>query len=132
MSVKHFLLTLISMLSVDAVWLFSMKNVYDKWLSSFERVVNLPAAILVYIFIPFGLYFLVISKHFGNTPSKEILLGSFVYGICAYAVYDLTNLATLKNWSLTMTVVDIIWGGMLCTLVTFISLYLRAKISWLN
>jgi uncharacterized membrane protein len=38
------------------------------------------------------------------------LLGGCL-GLVAYGTYDLTNLATLKNWSRAMTVVDILWGG---------------------
>jgi len=127
--IKAFLTTFFVMLPIDVVWLFGMKGVYDKWLSGFERVLNLPAAFLVYIFIPFGLSYLVVSKYFGQIPSTQIILEAFVYGVCAYAVYDLTNLATLKNWSLTMTVVDIIWGGILCSLVTFLALILSNKIA---
>jgi len=33
-----------------------------------------------------------------------------LFGLITYATYDLTNLATLKNWSLAVTVVDLIWG----------------------
>lgn len=120
------------MLPIDIVWLFSMKGVYDKWLSGYERVLNFPAAFLVYIFIPFGLSFLVVSKHFGSSPSINILLEAFVYGVCAYAVYDLTNLATLKGWSISMTIVDVFWGGVLCTLTAFVALSLSSKIPWLN
>jgi uncharacterized membrane protein len=128
--IKAFLTTFLVLLPIDVVWLFGMKGVYDKWLSGFERVLNLPAAFLVYIFIPLGLSYLVISKYFGQTPNLQILSEAFIYGICAYAVYDLTNLATLKGWSITMTIVDIIWGGILCTLTAFIALYLSNKITW--
>jgi uncharacterized membrane protein len=36
-----------------------------------------------------------------------------LFGLIAYATYDLTNLATLKNWPLTVTVVDLGWGAVL-------------------
>lgn len=132
MFIKSFLTTFLVMLPIDVIWLFSMKNVYDKWLSGFDRVINFPAVILVYLFIPFGLSFLIVSKHFGNSPNIHILTEAFVYGVCAYAVYDLTNLATLKNWSIPMSVVDIVWGGVLCSITTFIALTLSNKIPWLN
>lgn len=40
-----------------------------------------------------------------------------LFGFFTYATYDLTNLATLRNWPVTVVVVDIAWGTVLCTLV---------------
>lgn len=125
--IKNFLITLLAMFPVDVVWLFLMKGTYDKWLMPFQRVFNVPAAILVYIFIPFGLFWLVINKNIGNGINTKVLFDAFIYGVCSYAVYDLTNIATLKNWSIQMTVVDIIWGGVLCTLTTVIALFIISK-----
>jgi len=126
---KTFLITFLVMLPLDAIWLFSMKNIYDKWLINFERVVNWPAVILVYIFIPLGLFWLVINKHVNDGPTTKALFDAFVYGVCAYAVYDLTNLATLKGWSIPMTVVDIVWGGVLCLTTAYFALMILQKIS---
>lgn len=117
------------MLALDAVWLVSMKNVYDKWLINFDRVFNIPAALLVYIFIPLGLFWLVISKNTTGGINSKVLVDAFVYGVCSYAVYDLTNLATLKNWPVTMTIVDILWGGTLCVLTTIVAITVLSKIS---
>lgn len=121
--IKTYLISLLVLFPIDAVWLTLTKKIYDNWLSPFERTLNIPAAILVYLFIPFGLVYLVISKYVGHTPNIKIILEAFVYGVCSYSVYDLTNLATLKNWSISMVVGDIIWGGVLCSLVTFLTLY---------
>lgn len=120
--------TFLVMLPIDIIWLLSMKKKYDTWMSGFERVLNIPAVILVYIFIPLGLSVLVVSKHFDKNPQFLIAaFEAFIFGISAYAVYDLTNLATLKGWPVTMTIVDIFWGGILCTLTTTISLLILQK-----
>ncbi|WKZ25717.1 MAG: DUF2177 family protein [bacterium] len=126
---KNLFITLLVMLPLDIIWLFLMKNTYDKWLVNFERVVNWPAVLLVYIFIPLGLFWLVISRHIDNGPTTKALIDAFVYGVCAYAVYDLTNLATLKGWSVQMTIVDIIWGGILCLTTAYFALTIIQKIS---
>ena len=120
--IKTYLVSLLVLFPIDLVWLTLTKKIYDNWLLPFERTLNIPAAILVYLFIPFGLSYLVISKNFGAGPNTKILLDAFVYGVCAYSVYDLTNLATIKNWSIQMVIVDIIWGGVLSIIVTFVSL----------
>lgn len=125
--IKTYLLSLLVLFPIDVVWLTLTKKIYDGWLSPFQRVLNIPAAALVYLFIPFGLVYLVIIKHIGQTPNTKILMEAFVYGVCSYSVYDLTNLATLKNWSVPMVVTDIIWGGVLCTMVTLFTLLIANK-----
>ncbi len=125
---KTYLISLLVLFPIDVVWLTLTKKIYDNWLSPFERVLNVPAAILVYLFIPFGLVYLVISRHIGESPNIKIIMDAFVYGVCSYSVYDLTNLATLKGWSVPMVITDIIWGGVLCSLVTLFSLVILQKI----
>lgn len=125
---KTYLISLLVLFPIDVVWLTLTKKIYDNWLSPFQRVLNVPAAILVYLFIPFGLVYLVISKHIGESPNIKIIMDAFVYGVCSYSVYDLTNLATLKGWSVPMVITDIIWGGVLCSLVTLFSLVILQKI----
>lgn len=125
---KSYLVSLLVLFPIDAVWLTLTKKIYNAWLSPFERVFNIPAAILVYLFIPFGLVYLVISKHVGSAPNMKIVMEAFIYGVCSYSVYDLTNLATLKGWSVQMVITDIIWGGILCSIVTVLSLIVLQKI----
>lgn len=125
---KSYVTSLLIMFPIDLIWLTLTKKVYDNWLSPFERVLNIPAAILVYLFIPFGLTYLVISRSSGDLPNSKVIMDAFVYGVCAYSVYDLTNLATLKGWSVPMVIVDIIWGGVLCSMVTYFSLLVLNKI----
>lgn len=125
---KSYIVSLLVLFPIDVVWLTLTKKIYDNWLSPFQRVLNIPAATLVYLFIPFGLVYLVISRHIGESPNSKIVLDAFVYGVCSYSVYDLTNLATLKGWSIQMVITDIIWGGVLCSLVTIFSLLILQKI----
>lgn len=126
--IKTYLISLLVLFPIDVVWLTLTKKIYDNWLSAFDRVLNIPAAILVYLFIPFGLVYLVIFKHAGEAPNLKIILEAFVYGVCSYSVYDLTNWATLKGWSVPMVITDIIWGGVLCSIVTIFSLLILQKI----
>ena len=59
--------------------------------------------------------------------SQAATLGA-LFGFFTYATYDLTNLATVKNWPLAIVVVDILWGVFLCAAVATLS-YAIAK--WL-
>jgi uncharacterized membrane protein len=48
------------------------------------------------------------------------------FGLVTYATYDLTNLATLKDWPLIITIIDLIWGTVLCGLVSLVTWWLRS------
>jgi uncharacterized membrane protein len=43
------------------------------------------------------------------------------FGLITYSTYDLTNLATIKDWPLTITIIDLIWGTFLGGLTSFLS-----------
>ena len=52
-----------------------------------------------------------------------------LFGIIAYATYDLTNLATLKAWPIQIVIIDIIWGGLLTLIVSLSGFYITKWIS---
>jgi uncharacterized membrane protein len=52
-----------------------------------------------------------------------VLINAALFGLFTYATYDLTNLATLKNWPITIVFVDIVWG-MVLSMITALSAYL--------
>ena len=89
-----------------------------------SSTVNWPAAIIFYlVFIVGILVFAVGPALKDNSPGKAVLLGA-LFGFFTYATYDLTNLATLKNWPVKVVVVDIAWGVVLCSSVALISTFL--------
>jgi len=108
-NLKTFIIFLPIFLGIDLIWLGKIsKSFYDKQFQAFERTLNWPAAILVYILIPLGILFFVLPKAAGN-PLLGLMWGA-IFGLVVYGVYDLTNLAILANWTLKLTVVDILWG----------------------
>ena len=121
---KDFFLTLAVFLGIDFLWLGVIaKNFYDKHLANFERAINWPAAVFVYLLIPLGIFLFVLPKADGN--AKLALFWGGLYGLIVYGVYDLTNLATLKNWSSAMVVVDMLWGAFICGLTSLIISFLN-------
>jgi uncharacterized membrane protein len=56
------------------------------------------------------------------------LLSGALFGLIAYATYDLTNLATIRDWPIIVTVVDMIWGAALCGGVAWASYVMSAKV----
>lgn len=116
---KTFFTTLVIFLGIDFIWLgLIAKNFYDRQLSPFARTLNLPAAFLAYLLIVFGIVFFVLPKASG--PSQALLWGA-LFGLIVYGVYDLVNLATLADWTLKMTVVDMLWGAFVCGTTSLIA-----------
>ena len=74
---------------------------------------NWYAAVPFYFLFLLGLTFFVIAPSVASSSlAKAVLMGAF-FGLIAYATYDLTNLATLKDWPLSVTLVDMVWGAFL-------------------
>jgi uncharacterized membrane protein len=119
-----YLLTLLVFFLIDMVWLgLVAKNFYRRYLGDMlSPKVNWPAAILFYLLFIAGLLLFVIEPAQGRAL-QALWKGAF-FGLIAYATYDLTNLATLENWPLMVTVVDLVWGTVLGAAVSFFSVTL--------
>ena len=102
-------------LIVDLVWLgLVAKSFYrDRIGSLMLDEINLPPAILFYGLYVAGIVIFAITPALHTGSWRTALLFGATFGLIAYATYDLTNLATLRNWSVAMTVVDIAWGSFL-------------------
>ena len=116
-----YLLTFVIFFVIDMVWLgLVAKNFYRRYLGELlSAKVNWPAAILFYLLFIAGLLLFVIAPAQGKAL-QALWKGAF-FGLIAYATYDLTNLATLSNWPLTVTLVDLVWGTILGGAVSFFS-----------
>jgi len=126
---KVFILTLPIVLAIDFVWIGVIAtNFYNTELGLLAKrsgeslAPNWPAAILVYILIVAGIVFFVWSRANGQVV-KGLLLGAF-FGLVVYGVYDLTNYATLVNWSIKMTIVDTLWGVIICGITGLIAVFI--------
>ena len=120
---KLYLATLAAFFAIDMLWLgLIARAFYRKHLGFLMRPSpNWAAAILFYlIFVAGILVFVVLPGLQASSLQKTLLLGAF-YGLVTYATYDLTNLATLKDWPLGMTIVDILWGGAINSVVTYVA-----------
>jgi uncharacterized membrane protein len=124
--IKTFLITLVVFMAIDMLWLgFAAQNIYQEKLGYILKTnVNWTAASLFYLLFIAGLIFFVINPALvKNSWTFALFVGGF-FGLITYATYDMTNLATLKNWPLSITVLDMIWGTFLCSLTSVISFFL--------
>ena len=118
--VKLYALTVPVFFAIDMVWLgLVARTFYKTRLASLLRTeVNWPAAFTFYfIYIAGILLFAVVPNLERGTLGRCMLWGG-LFGFFTYATYDLTNLATLKDWPLSVAIVDIVWGTVLCTAVS--------------
>lgn len=124
---KIYLSSVIIFSAIDFVWLsFIARNFYAKHIGFlFRPSPYIGAAVLFYLVYTGGLVLLVISPSLKEGSLTKAVLFGAVYGLCAYATYDLTNLATIKNWPTVVTIVDLIWGALITALVSFIIFQLR-------
>lgn len=114
-----FAVTLVSTAVIDYVWLGQiMKDFYVKELGK-AIVPNIPAAIGVYVAMVL-LVFIFVLPVAGPSYLRVIGFGA-LFGLLTYAFYDLTNLAILTTWSTRLAVVDIIWGTVLCAILSVIA-----------
>ena len=128
---KLFLVALPVFFIIDMIWLgFVARNFYKSQLGDLMiNQVNWVAAIIFYLIFIAGLVVFVIEPAVAKSSwQKALILGGF-FGFVTYATYDLTNLATLKNWPLVMTIVDLGWGTVLGAAVSSITYFAAAK--WL-
>ena len=121
-----YVLTFAVFFIIDMAWLgFVAKDIYKKYLGNLlSDNVNWAAAIIFYLLFVVGIFiFAIMPSVDKNSLQSAIILGA-LFGFFTYATYDLTNLATLKDWSLTIVFIDIIWGAVLTSIVSTAGFYI--------
>ena len=126
-----YLLTFVVFLVVDMLWLgIIAKNLYQKYLSDFlADDVNWTAAIIFYFIYVIGISIFAIYPAINKDSVFNAILMGALFGFFTYATYDLTNMATLKGWPLTIVFIDILWGSTLSAIVSFSGFHI---VKWIN
>lgn len=120
-----YLLTIPAFFVIDLVWLGLVASKFYKTQIGFILgPTNWTAAIIFYLLYILGIIIFAVHPALqAGSFTKAVLLGA-LFGFFAYATYDFTNLATVKDWPLLVTVVDLLWGTVLTSSVAAISYYL--------
>lgn len=102
----------VAFLIVDAIWLSTMADVLYRPLlgDKLEPQFKLAPAILFYLIYIAGIVYFAVQPALDNESLGKAALNGALLGLVAYATYDLTNHATLRDWPLALTVSDIPWG----------------------
>jgi len=121
----HFFITFIVFVTLDSIYLTSMKGYFDNQVKSIQGSIikmNLVPAVLCYISLVFGVYYFIIKE-------RKSLLDAFLLGLVIYTVYEFTNWALFKEWKPFTVVIDSLWGAILFTLTTAISYFIYGKLN---
>ena len=112
----QYLISAIIFVILDGTYLNLVKGYFNKQVKSIQGSdiqMNIVATGLVYVVLIYGLNYFIIRRN--KSVKEAALLGFFVY-----AVYELTNLALFKNWSIFTVIIDTLWGTVLFGLTTAI------------
>jgi len=117
-----YLLTIPVFFVIDMVWLgFVARGFYQDQIGHLMGPINWPAAVTFYLIYIVGIIIFAVAPALdAQSLSKAIMLGA-LFGFFTYATYDFTNLATLKDWPLTVVLVDVAWGAVLSGSVATVS-----------
>jgi uncharacterized membrane protein len=118
-----FLVAFAVFMVIDLIWLGVIAAPFYRNQIGFlmAKNVNWTAAILFYIIFIAAMVVFVIQPAIVNQSLMSAVLMGALFGLVTYATYDLTNLATLEGWPITLVIVDIIWGMSLSVLVSAIT-----------
>ena len=100
---------LILFLILDTFYLQAVKSRFSSLIRKIQKsemVVDIYAALACYLVMTFGFYYFIVKDN-------KSVLDAAILGFVIYAVFDLTNMAILKQWDLTLSIIDMLWGACL-------------------
>lgn len=114
-----YLVIFVTMLVVDMIWLRLIAvSVYEQGMGDLlAESPNLVAAAAFYLLFPVGLLVFGVVPAETSSIWKAAGMGA-LFGFFAYATYDLTNLAVVKNWPLGLSLLDMAWGTLVSGMST--------------
>ncbi|WP_028577061.1 DUF2177 family protein [Desulfomicrobium escambiense] len=129
--IKLYLATIPVFFAIDMLWLGVLaRSFYQTSLRHLlSPEVNWPAAFVFYFIYIAGILLFAVRPGLEAQSLGRACLWGALFGFFTYATYDLTNLATLRDWPLKVVLVDIAWGTVLCTLVAGGSYLLALKLA---
>ena len=121
---KYYLFAILAFFPLDMLWLgWLARPFYQKQMGHWmAEKTDWPTAIVFYFLFLSGLVYFVVLPSIQSTGTQVLLRGAF-FGLITYGTYELTNRAVLADWPYTLVIVDILWGIVLCAVVSWVSWY---------
>jgi uncharacterized membrane protein len=115
------LLLFLLLIIIDFIYLSIIQNKSNEMIYNIQNsYINIKyiSILFCYLFLTFGLYYFIIKEN--KKPFDAFILGLVIYG-----VYDTTNYGIFDKWDIKLLFIDILWGGILFYLITFIYYYIN-------
>lgn len=130
-SILRFLIVLGVFLVLDLVWLGVVaKKIYKKYLGYImSEKPKIIVAFMFYAIFAVGVLVFVVNPAIAKSDTVYAFGFGALFGLITYSTYDLTNLATLKEWPLKITIIDLAWGTTVSALTSLFS-YLIINTIW--
>lgn len=128
--IKLYLIALPIFFLIDMTWLGLVATSFYKSQIGFlmKTDINWTAAVIFYLLFIVGLVIFAIEPAVSRSSWTHALIFGALFGFFTYATYDLTNLATLKDWPLFVSLVDMTWGTVLGASVSLVTYYIAVHI----
>jgi uncharacterized membrane protein len=127
MNIKALAVIFIIILFLDGIVLTSLKPLWNTTVMKVQHhklVFNMKYAFISYLLLVYGLYFFVYDNISRKNWINDSLLNGFMFGLIVYGVFDMTNLAIFKDYSLFTGLIDTLWGSILMSTTSFLTYYL--------
>lgn len=125
MNYKEIIAIIAAFAILDGIWILLNLPMYKRMYSSVQcgspMKINALGAICAYVFMFIAFAFIVLPR-LRKTEGTfvDCLREGGLFGLCAYGIYNFTNLATFNNYSLKVAIIDTLWGATLYTLTALI------------
>ena len=120
------------LIDIPMITIINKKMYMDSFYKINNNIMNtgkqgIVGAILAYILLAFAVYYFIIRDN-KLVNSSDIFIRGCILGLVIYGVYNTTNLATINNYSIKVSIVDTIWGSLLMGLISILSVYIIKRI----
>ena len=125
-AIISYLLTALVFFAIDLAWLgLVARDMYRRDIGHLMGdQVNWVAAVVFYLAFIVGILIFAVYPSVDNGSVLHAMLRGALFGFFTYATYDLTNLATLRDWPLSVTIIDITWGMVLTGAVSAVGFFI--------
>lgn len=108
--------------AIDMIWLLGLGRTYyvDEIGGLLRASPNFTAALSFYLLYVFGMVYFAVSGALHNGNPLQAMLQGAIFGLIAYATYDLTSLAVLNGFTTKIAVIDMVWGSVLTGAVSWL------------
>jgi uncharacterized membrane protein len=130
--VAAYFTTLIVFLFADMIWLGTMsRRLYRPTLGDILLTdVSMAPAIAFYLLYPVGLVIFAILPALKSGDLSTAIFFGVLFGLFTYGTYDLTNQATVRNWTTNLTLIDMAWGGFMGGLTAATTCWIMTKLGF--